>query len=216
MQRIAPQKKCVENSGVPAVNRLRALNTHPDTVNAPDSRKASRFVALAYQEHRRELDRYLTDGTLTALVTSANPHDGSSAHSNVAVRFNGPLAQYLIDSEMAVALCRHELRPSRRGDPAWSSSSYTPAPGPHTVPAPRAPSPRCRFSGAYSPILCPQGANLLLICPARYRAEHGSPGCGVLLGVPTGFRHKRGGLLRRPRGRPRWGGRGTWRQRCRR
>lgn len=53
--------------------------------------------------HRKVVAADRSDGTLTALVTSANPHDGSSAHSNVAVRFNGPLAQHIIDSEMAVA-----------------------------------------------------------------------------------------------------------------
>lgn len=53
--------------------------------------------------HRKVIVADRSDGSLTALVTSANPHDGSSAHSNVAVRFNGPLAQHIIDSEMAVA-----------------------------------------------------------------------------------------------------------------
>lgn len=37
-----------------------------------------------------------------ALVTSANPHDASSAHGNVAVRFSGPAALDLIASEAAV------------------------------------------------------------------------------------------------------------------
>jgi hypothetical protein len=53
--------------------------------------------------HRKVIVADRGDGTLTALVTSANPHDGSSAHSNVAVRFNGPLAQQILDSEVAVA-----------------------------------------------------------------------------------------------------------------
>jgi len=53
--------------------------------------------------HRKVIAADRSDGTMTALVTSANPHDGSSAHSNVGVRFNGPLAQYIVDSEMAVA-----------------------------------------------------------------------------------------------------------------
>jgi phosphatidylserine/phosphatidylglycerophosphate/cardiolipin synthase-like enzyme len=53
--------------------------------------------------HRKVIAADRADGSLTALVTSANPHDGSSAHSNVAVRFNGPLAQHIVDSEMAVA-----------------------------------------------------------------------------------------------------------------
>jgi phosphatidylserine/phosphatidylglycerophosphate/cardiolipin synthase-like enzyme len=38
----------------------------------------------------------------TALVTSANPHDGSSAHGNIAVRFSGPAAVDLLESERSV------------------------------------------------------------------------------------------------------------------
>ena len=53
--------------------------------------------------HRKVIAADRADGTLTALVTSANPHDGSSSHSNIALRFSGPLAQYIINSEMAVA-----------------------------------------------------------------------------------------------------------------
>lgn len=37
-----------------------------------------------------------------ALVTSANPHDGSSAHGNVALRFNGPAVADLVKTEEAV------------------------------------------------------------------------------------------------------------------
>lgn len=40
---------------------------------------------------------------LAALVTSANPHDGSSAHGNVALRVKGPVAADLLASELAVA-----------------------------------------------------------------------------------------------------------------
>ncbi len=40
--------------------------------------------------------------TLAGLVTSANPHDASSANSNVAVRFTGPAARDLLASENAV------------------------------------------------------------------------------------------------------------------
>ena len=39
----------------------------------------------------------------TGLVTSANAHDASSAHSNVALRFSGPAALDLLQSELAVA-----------------------------------------------------------------------------------------------------------------
>lgn len=38
-----------------------------------------------------------------ALVTSANPHDASGAHGNIALRFSGPAALDLLHSEAAVA-----------------------------------------------------------------------------------------------------------------
>jgi len=53
--------------------------------------------------HRKLIAADREDGTLAALVTSANPHDASSAHSNVALRFTGGLARDIVGSEMAVA-----------------------------------------------------------------------------------------------------------------
>ncbi|MDD4103382.1 MAG: phospholipase D-like domain-containing protein, partial [Kiritimatiellae bacterium] len=41
-------------------------------------------------------------GRLRALVTSANPHDGSSAHSNVGLVFEGLAAQAVLETEQAV------------------------------------------------------------------------------------------------------------------
>lgn len=76
----------------------------PEAGNAQPITLRSWLALMNFKANHRKLvvaDR--GDGSLTALVTSANPHDGSSAHSNVAVRFNGPLAQYILDSEMAVA-----------------------------------------------------------------------------------------------------------------
>lgn len=48
----------------------------------------------------------------TGLVTSANPHDGSSAHSNIGLRFSGPAAEALLDSELAVLNMAEQKRPS--------------------------------------------------------------------------------------------------------
>ena len=48
--------------------------------------------------HRKVL---ITDDA--AMVTSANPHDGSSYHSNIAFKFRGEAASRLLDSEKAVA-----------------------------------------------------------------------------------------------------------------
>jgi phosphatidylserine/phosphatidylglycerophosphate/cardiolipin synthase-like enzyme len=63
------------------------------------------WLALANfkANHRKLIVADRADGTLSGLVTSANPHDGSSAHSNVAVRFTGDLAKHLVDSELAIA-----------------------------------------------------------------------------------------------------------------
>lgn len=63
------------------------------------------WLALANfkANHRKLIVADRADGTLVGLVASANPHDASSAHSNVAVRFTGALAQELIRSELAIA-----------------------------------------------------------------------------------------------------------------
>ncbi|NNG00606.1 MAG: phospholipase [Desulfobacteraceae bacterium] len=51
--------------------------------------------------HRKILIADSADGYV-GLVSSANAHDGSSFHSNVAVRFSGPAVRDLIESERAV------------------------------------------------------------------------------------------------------------------
>lgn len=74
-----------------------ARGSHPITLRS--------WLALANfkANHRKVIVADRDDGSLAALVTSANPHDGSSAHSNVAIRFTGPLARHILDSETAVA-----------------------------------------------------------------------------------------------------------------
>ncbi len=42
-------------------------------------------------------------GGLVAIVTSANPHDASSAHSNVGLLVRGPVVSEILDSELAIA-----------------------------------------------------------------------------------------------------------------
>jgi phosphatidylserine/phosphatidylglycerophosphate/cardiolipin synthase-like enzyme len=51
--------------------------------------------------HRKLIICDAADG-FSALVTSANPHDGSSAHGNVALYFKGPAVLDLLQSEKAV------------------------------------------------------------------------------------------------------------------
>ncbi|HMN43589.1 MAG TPA: phospholipase D-like domain-containing protein, partial [Povalibacter sp.] len=53
--------------------------------------------------HRKLIVADRADSQLVALVTSANPHDASSAHSNVALRFVGAPALDLVASELGIA-----------------------------------------------------------------------------------------------------------------
>jgi phosphatidylserine/phosphatidylglycerophosphate/cardiolipin synthase-like enzyme len=53
--------------------------------------------------HRKVVVADRADGEWVALVTSGNPHDASSAHSNVALRFTGELAARVLTSELEIA-----------------------------------------------------------------------------------------------------------------
>ncbi|WP_113905713.1 phospholipase D family protein [Aliidiomarina celeris] len=62
----------------------------------------SYLALLNFKANHRKLLIADQQGQLTALVTSANPHDGSSAHGNVALKFGGQAAWDLLASEQAV------------------------------------------------------------------------------------------------------------------
>lgn len=53
--------------------------------------------------HRKVIIADRADGEWVGLITSANPHDASSGHSNVALRFTGELARSMLLSELDVA-----------------------------------------------------------------------------------------------------------------
>jgi phosphatidylserine/phosphatidylglycerophosphate/cardiolipin synthase-like enzyme len=53
--------------------------------------------------HRKTIVADTADGDLVGIITSANPHDASSLHSNVAWQFRGELAQQVLASEIAIA-----------------------------------------------------------------------------------------------------------------
>lgn len=53
--------------------------------------------------HRKLVVADRSDGSVAGLVTSANPHDASSAHSNVALSFTGSTALKIAESEQAIA-----------------------------------------------------------------------------------------------------------------
>lgn len=53
--------------------------------------------------HRKAIVADNAQGEWIGMVTSANPHDASSLHSNVAWRFHGELAATVLSSELSVA-----------------------------------------------------------------------------------------------------------------
>jgi hypothetical protein len=74
-----------------------------DEGDAPISFGAWARLANFKANHRKVVIADDGNGGLVGIVGSANPHDASSAHSNAALRINGPLLQPLLDSELAVA-----------------------------------------------------------------------------------------------------------------
>jgi CBS domain-containing protein len=58
-------------------------------------------------------------GSLIGIISSGNPHDASSAHSNVALRIHGEALRTLVDSELAIA------RWSGRRTAGFSNSDVT-------------------------------------------------------------------------------------------
>ncbi len=118
--------KRLEAAGVEVVvTRLEALrdsNTAWSSVwrlfvqpfgNSPGGRVANPFgpgrvtvrswlALLNFKANHRKVVVADAGGRLYALVTSANPHDGSSAHSNVGIVFEGVAAQAVLETEQAV------------------------------------------------------------------------------------------------------------------
>ena len=70
--------------------------------------------------HRKVLIADDGHGGLTGIVTSANPHDASSQHSNVGLRLWGPALEPLLESELALA---HESG----WDSGWEPPPFPPA-----------------------------------------------------------------------------------------
>lgn len=80
--------------------------------------------------HRKVIIGDDGSGGLVGVIASANPHDGSSAHSNVAVKLSGPGLAPLLDSELRVAKFSGwdgviAVEPPRRTPPQDESTSLT-------------------------------------------------------------------------------------------
>ena len=80
----------------------------PNVINAGGEPVTLRslFTLLNFKANHRKLivtDVFRNEKvSLVSLVTSANPHDGSSLHSNVALRINGDIGNDIIASEQGV------------------------------------------------------------------------------------------------------------------
>lgn len=87
--------------------RAAGFMPHPFSADGHSVTIRSWLSLLNFKANHRKLivaDELQMDGTtkLATLVTSANPHDGSSAHSNVAIKVADKLWQDAIVSEQAV------------------------------------------------------------------------------------------------------------------
>ena len=69
--------------------------------------------------HRKVIVADTTSGEIVGIATSANPHDASSAHANVALRIRSPLALQMAQTELDVARFS-----------GWQASWELPAPQP--------------------------------------------------------------------------------------
>jgi hypothetical protein len=79
-----------------------------------------------FKANHRKLVIADAQGAWTALVTSANPHDASSAHGNAGVRFTGPAVADLLATERAVLAFSD-------GPALDVAIAPTPVPAPQTV-----------------------------------------------------------------------------------
>ncbi|PYZ97421.1 phospholipase [Alteribacter lacisalsi] len=73
---------------------------NPFSPDSPDGTVRSYLKLLNFKANHRKVVVTEQEG----MVTSANPHDASGLHSNVAMVINGPVLQDLVESEKAVAL----------------------------------------------------------------------------------------------------------------
>jgi phosphatidylserine/phosphatidylglycerophosphate/cardiolipin synthase-like enzyme len=97
------------------------LDAGPDRVSIGAWARLLNFKA----DHRKVIIGDDGKGGITGIVTSANPHDASSRHSNVALKVSGPALVPLLDSELAIAR-----------DAGWIAQWKVPAPQAAAVPAP--------------------------------------------------------------------------------
>ena len=79
------------------------LIPHPFTGGEPKVTLRSYFDMLNFKANHRKIFMADQEENTAVIITSGNPHDGSSAHSNVALKITGKFWQDVYDAEAAVA-----------------------------------------------------------------------------------------------------------------
>jgi len=76
---------------------------HPFSEDEPGVTLRSYLSLLNYKANHRKVVLADNKGTWTTVITSANPHDGSSAHSNIALKISGEFCREVYIAEKSVA-----------------------------------------------------------------------------------------------------------------
>jgi len=93
-------------------NSLHGYLPQPFSAKAKKVSLRSYLAMLNFKANHRKTFLFDKDGELVSLVASANAHDASSAHSNVALLVRGVFGQELFKSESAVAvMSKNSLEP---------------------------------------------------------------------------------------------------------
>ena len=79
------------------------LIPHPFTGDEPKVTLRSYFDMLNFKANHRKVFMADREKNVVVIMTSGNPHDGSAAHSNVALKITGSLWQDIYEAEVAVA-----------------------------------------------------------------------------------------------------------------
>ena len=76
---------------------------HPFSEDEPGVTLRSYLSLLNYKANHRKIVLADNRGKWTTVITSANPHDGSSAHSNIALKITGDFCREVYIAEKSVA-----------------------------------------------------------------------------------------------------------------
>ena len=76
---------------------------HPFSEDEPGVTLRSYLSLLNYKANHRKVVLADNRGTWTTVITSANPHDGSSAHSNIALKITGNFCREIYSAEKSIA-----------------------------------------------------------------------------------------------------------------